>query len=530
MAIMHPNYVYQFNSLSEKKLFESLKRQLSNDYEVFYSVVWYSKDDSGERINSESDFVIVDRNKGFICIEVKGGVKYVHENDKYIVYNADGDNIVKRISAYQQAENSMRYFLNNYESIYNNEYKGVYGFMAAFPNYELKSNVEQYFNQVPETTIDINDMENLEECIKKCFLYWNKKNNSLPELFVEESRKKLCEMFKRTYAIEASKGALIEYKKAELDKINEVQDNIINLLSNYNEFAMKGAAGTGKSWIAYKMACLNGIGYSRPTLLVSKSDLLANYFNNLKNIQSYSNLNIISFEELKKKLNILDIENYNITDQQRYSVIIVDEGQDFSPEEAFLLRDLLIKDSHSKFYVFYDDEQNIYLNNLDETLDKFMMNNPSYILTENLRNTKNIYDWAKARTSLGETSFSNQVDGPEPLYISLRTINQIQKYIIQVISTLTKKDKVPNEYINIVVDDNLYDNLVFDENELLVKNDVPTKDCNYIGIFKTSEYKGMESNVIFYVHSKNTEYSYKYVGLTRARFFLYDIELDEQNN
>ena len=113
MAIMHPNYVYQFNSLSEKKLFESLKRQLSNDYEVFYSVVWYSKDDSGERINSESDFVIVDRNKGFICIEVKGGVKYVHENDKYIVYNADGDNIVKRISAYQQAENSMRYFLNN---------------------------------------------------------------------------------------------------------------------------------------------------------------------------------------------------------------------------------------------------------------------------------------------------------------------------------------------------------------------------------------------------------------------------------
>ena len=89
MAIMHPKYVYQFNSLSEKKLFESLKRQLSNDYEVFYSVVWYSKDDSGERINSESDFVIVDRNKGFICIEVKGGIKYVHENDKYIVYNTD---------------------------------------------------------------------------------------------------------------------------------------------------------------------------------------------------------------------------------------------------------------------------------------------------------------------------------------------------------------------------------------------------------------------------------------------------------
>ena len=49
------NYIYHFNSLSEKKMFEALKSQLSNDYEVFYSVVWYSKDESGDRINSESD-------------------------------------------------------------------------------------------------------------------------------------------------------------------------------------------------------------------------------------------------------------------------------------------------------------------------------------------------------------------------------------------------------------------------------------------------------------------------------------------
>ena len=37
----------------------------------------------------------------------------------------------------------------------------------------------------------------------------------------------------------------------------------------------------------------------------------------------------------------------------------------------------------------------------------------------------------------------------------------------------------------------------------------------------------MESNVIFYVHDKNANNNYKYVGLTRARFFLYDIEYDE---
>lgn len=527
MAIMHPKYVYHFNSLSEQRLYNALKNQLPNNYEVFYSVVWYSKDEENNRINSESDFVIVDQNKGFICIEVKGGVRYVHQDDKYIVYNSDGENIIKRISAFQQAENSMRYFLNNYENIYNSEFKGVYGFMAAFPNYEIKNDVERYFNQVKETTIDINDMENLEECIRRCFLYWNRKNQTLPELFVSESKKKLCEMFKRTYAIEASKGALIEYKNSELEKINSVQHNIINLLVNYNEFAMKGAAGTGKSWIAYQMACLNAIANSRPTLLVSKSTLLANYFRNIKNISNYTNFDIISLQQLKEKLGITDIENYQITDNNRYSVILVDEAQDFTAEEAFFIRDLLIKDKNSKFYVFYDDEQNIYSNNLDETLNKFMVDLPAFVLTENLRNTKNIYDWARERTSLGEASFSNQIDGPEPLMQSFRTINQIGKYISQVINTLTKKDKVPMEYINIVIDDDIFEEFASDSFDFSVRNELSSKNCDYISVFSTSEYKGMESNVIFYIHKKDSGYSYKYVGLTRARFFLYDIEYNE---
>lgn len=75
--------------------------------------------------------------------------------------------------------------------------------MAAFPNYEIKSHVEEYFNQVPDITIDLNDMNNIENCIKRAFTYWCRKNSILMEMFVSESRKKLCDMFKRIYAIEA---------------------------------------------------------------------------------------------------------------------------------------------------------------------------------------------------------------------------------------------------------------------------------------------------------------------------------------
>ena len=156
-----------------------------------------------------------------------------------------------------------------------------------------------------------------------------------------------------------------------------------------------------------------------------------------------------------------------------------------------------------------------------------MIDSPSYLLTENLRNTKNIYDWAKARTSLGETSFSNQIDGPEPLNISLHTVNQIKKYIIQSISSLVTRDGVPYEYINIIIDDDIFDKIKFETDELNTRNELVSINEEYIGLFKTSEFKGMESNIVYYIHKKNTDYNYKYVGLTRARFFLYDIELNE---
>ena len=51
MAIMHPKNVFKFNSASEEKLYKALKEQLSDNYEVFYSVVWYSKDRENNRIN-----------------------------------------------------------------------------------------------------------------------------------------------------------------------------------------------------------------------------------------------------------------------------------------------------------------------------------------------------------------------------------------------------------------------------------------------------------------------------------------------
>lgn len=516
MAIMHPSKVYRFRTMSEKALYEALRTQLSDKYEVFYSVSWYGKDEDKKRINSEADFIVVDREKGFICIEVKGGVSYAHEGNHYVVTNGDGTKISRNISAFEQAENSMHYFHDVYEENYKAAYQGVYGYVVAFPFYKMKDRAGEFF-QVPDVIIDLDDMGgNLESTIRRAFLYWQGRNKMSPELFVDSAKKNLCSMLKRVYSIEASKGALIEAKQEELDRINSMQESILNMLSNYKSFAIKGAAGTGKSWIAFKMALNNSTKYHRKTLLISKSKYLSEYFK--KQITDVpSNLVITDYDSFIQRFDASIIESLDLKPEDKFTTIIIDEAQDFSEQEAILVRALLSDDRSARINIFYDDEQT--LNDDDElTPKKFLIDTPPYLLTENLRNTKNIYEWAKERTPLGETSFSNQVDGIEPIHSIFRNDNQIGIYLKTEIDKLLSKDKLSTDRINVVIDDDIYD---------LFSGRITDGIYNETGVnvFGTEEYKGLEADVVFYVHSQNNKYEYRYVGLTRARFVLYDIEM-----
>lgn len=335
-------------------------------------------------------------------------------------------------------------------------------------------------------------------------------------------------MFKRVYAVEASKGALIDAKEKELEKINEIEDNIINLLMNYKTFAIKGAAGTGKSWIAYKMALSSVIHKEKKVLMTNKSDYLSNYFRTQYDITNLDRLHILSYKELLEKLNIKEkeVNDSEIAPTNKYDVIIIDEAQDFNEEEAFFLRNLTLSES-SEFYVFYDNEQNIYNNELDKTLDSFLIEKPPYVLTENLRNTRNIYEWVKIKTKFARQTYTNQIDGPDPQCLVFSSKNQTCRYINNTINTLIKKDEVPIQYIKLIIDDEIYQ--YFDNVEWNFKCEKNNYSINSktINIIKTSDFKGLESNVIIYVHKYNSDKNFSYVGLTRARFYLYDIQLKE---
>jgi hypothetical protein len=75
MANMFPDSLREddVESRAELKLFDALSRQLDDDWDVFHSTSWTQR--SGERgsWDGEIDFVVSHPERGFLCIEGKGG-------------------------------------------------------------------------------------------------------------------------------------------------------------------------------------------------------------------------------------------------------------------------------------------------------------------------------------------------------------------------------------------------------------------------------------------------------------------------
>lgn len=73
MANMYPKNIAEYlPEDSEKVVYYALKSQLPESFDVFYSVKWTTYE-KGQRIQSESDFIVASPEYGFLCLEVKGG-------------------------------------------------------------------------------------------------------------------------------------------------------------------------------------------------------------------------------------------------------------------------------------------------------------------------------------------------------------------------------------------------------------------------------------------------------------------------
>ena len=514
---MYPKDIELYESTaSERKVFKELEKQLPDTYTIFYSIQWVDEI-NGLKKESESDFLIFSENEGFLTCEVKGGKAYKKIGDKFYLEDRESVRELRR-SPMEQAEESSRYFHKLYCNEYNENFNGIYGSISIFPFYEVNDTVLMD-HRTKDVVFDILDMNNLYKKIKKAFAFY--KNQSYYYGSLTKNQKiNFKNMINKKIAAHAAAGAIIEMKEFELNNINRIQDNLVYFLKNYNKTYISGGAGTGKSWIACKFAKISSLE-GNETLIVMHSPHLCEFFRTA--LLNYSNLTILSYRELLTQDGIdCNLQGEKLLDAyesilfKKFNTIIVDEAQDFDQYSAMIIS-YHLKDEKSELRVFYDLTQNIYNKNFKNGFD---IQNPPFELRENLRNTSSIYNWATEQTNLGRDVITNQVIGPMPNSFQFAKMYDLKKYVETEINKLVNRENVPIESIVILTD---HDNFN-------VLNDT------YIGSWRcgckqelrlslVEDFKGLESNIIFYIHNLFVPENYNYVAYTRAKYYLFNLIL-----
>ena len=538
MATMHPTDLNNYNiTYSERLVYDALKAQLPDKIHVFYSIRWYETDSENKRDNSECDFLIFDPNFGFLTIEVKGGLKIEVENGNWILTEKDEkgqiqERMLKR-SPFVQAEDSMRYFYDFFSDEFLQSFKGVYGFCACFPMYQIDEKIESIADG--HLVIDVRNMHDLSHKINEIFHYWkNKRNNVAP--FSADQKSKFITLVNKRISLSAAAGALIPIKEKEIEKINLVQDSVIDFLMNYKQVQIVGGAGTGKTFMAIKK--IQRLNYNNNQILYAcKSSKLASYvksyFVNDDNVLCYEFKNLMNdvyHIEKKNGENYFDLIEDNVVNH--FDAIMVDEAQDFDLDEALTIKKLLKDEKKSWLYVFFDENQNLFNVNFNGTFD---FDERPYILRYNIRNTGAIYDYATDNSGLGKDTIANNLAGVTPEKLECKNHVQVVSTISKILNRLIQKEFVSSRSIVILSD--------VDTNKSCIANDSQFGEYKIVTertqitdgsiLFQSvAEYKGLESDIIIYLRDKDGSKispeilkRIDYVAYTRARYYLYVIKV-----
>lgn len=525
MANMYPKNINEYLPTdSERIVYQELKNQLPDSFDVFYSVSWTSYH-TGRLVKSEADFIIASPDYGFLCLEVKGGNSIRIEDNIWYLSDAIHGERKLNTSPYEQAEKNMYYFAQMFSSKYNMRYAGIHGAGVIFPFYPVGEDL-QLSHRDRVCTIDSNDLNNLYDRVKKMFRLWAGKAYGR-RIYPISQHRAFLELIRDRIAISAAAGALIRYKERQLNVINRVQDSYIYLLSNVRQFYIRGGAGTGKTWIAMKMAKAEADRSGQRALFVCASmplaEMVKQHIGNSVDVYDMRSLFAMISENADSYQAPLyrGISDSLVAELPKYDAIFIDEAQDFTVEWAEIIRKLLSDENNSRLGVFYDDVQVLREDSFGAV---FGIAEPPYLLHENIRNTANIYNWVSEKTKLGTDMIANPVEGPSPITEIITEQGQLVLFLESLLKRYLEDEYLKNDSLVILAESK--DEFLSSFPEGIAKWTFvsgQSQSENEVSVYSVEEYKGLEANLVIYVHDQNTSENINYIAYTRAKYYLIEL-------
>lgn len=366
----------------ERVVAEALVSQLSGDWLVYHSYPWLrrGRDGRGALREGEIDFVLFHPAEGLLALEVKGGdVRFDWEAHRYFRQTSHGRFDIK--NPFEQARNNMHALEKSIKAhpAAGGAMPCSYGYAVVLPDTQWRGSLPA--DATRETLIGAPELKRLGDAVRAAMAAWQrepaKEITAAGQQAVLES---LSPQFQLTPVLWRS----LDDQADRLRKLTEEQQRLLTFIGSRDRAAIEGVAGSGKTILALAQAQRFARERGR-TLFLCYNRALAEWLR-LQQPPEYANTLVIKTfhglcEDLCKRARIpfnpkneddtfwndrapelLGRAASNLSVEEKFSVLVVDEGQDFRAPWWLALPEVMSAPDFS-WFVFYDPKQNVFVEN-----------------------------------------------------------------------------------------------------------------------------------------------------------------------
>ncbi len=460
MARMYPNHLSpDTKSAAERQLYKAFRDRLDNDYTVFHSVAWQSLDGEGRPRDGEADFVIVHPKRGILVLEAKGGtICYDPSNGYWISTDLHG-RAHKIRDPFHQVRYSKYTLEERLQVMLKMPRRRInVGHAVAFPDVVV-GDALLGLDEPRQIILDKTDLAALPKWVGSVLAYYRGRESQRETAPREGGVQALMDLLGKTRELRPALWGDFVQEREHLIRLTEQQYLILDALQRQRRAAICGCAGSGKTMLAAEKATRLALQGFRVLFTCFNKHLAADLRARLK---SSVNLDIVNFHALCYNLahqaGVLPVkrDDRRFFDQQLpevlmdaadalgvcYDAVIVDEGQDFRENWWVPLQMLLRDPDDGILYVFYDDNQRLYVRH-----GTFPIQQPPYCLTVNCRNTQNIHQMV---VKFYEAEVSPSARGPHgrPVaVVSYENAQSLRLTLQNILRWLTVDEQIPTDEI-----------------------------------------------------------------------------------
>lgn len=536
MARMYPPQIDSDSPSSEKRVFNSLRDSTPAEWVALHSQRFILPGTGNDRAREgEVDFVVIDPERGWLGVEVKGG-GIDKRGDQWTSTDRHGrvHEIHDPAKQAQGAAHALGKFIKDQKWFRERRISPSFGWVVVLTNHDIDGNPGLGLPR--ELLLGSTDLRRMHSALETAFEYHNLTGPALDHKAQDALVRILCPSFQLVPAMDWR----LDEERQALVQLTEEQYEVLNMFQNSNRVAVNGPGGSGKTMLAMEKArrladegkrvlllCYNrpladhlarsAEGFTVKTFHLFCSEMARATGDKFIVPKDADKARQFWAEDAADKL----MSALDIYPDERFDAVIVDEGQDFHELWWVAIEKLLADPEQSTLYVFYDPNQDLYGGGPGKTLGLMDAQ-----LRVNCRNTKRIAEHSAAILGIDIAVKASAPDGMPVEVIDCADDKGIVDATRKQLHRLVSEEKIRLDKIVVMspraARSPVWNARTLGNVTLVEQEQVPA--ANQVRFVSLRRFKGLEADAVILCDvEEGTPYCSPndlYVGTSRARHVL----------